>query len=76
MPKFEYCICNIAYIKNKIVITYPDGNSVDASDKSILEVFNDLGKEEWELVSVNILMPSVPEVSPAGSFYFKRNLKE
>jgi hypothetical protein len=74
MPKFEYCICNIAYVKNKIIIAYPNGDSVDASDKSILDVFNDLGKERWELVSVNIIMPAVAEVSPAGSFYFKREI--
>lgn len=69
MPKFEYCNLSIAFQSNKIVTYLPNGDTKITTDDCLLNIINNLGKEEWELVSVIYL------AEMAGTFYFKRELK-
>lgn len=69
MTKFEYCIYTHAFILKKGSIYLPNGGTIDTSDETMMKVINDLGKEEWELVSV-INLENIE------SFHFKRALKK
>ena len=44
-------------------------NSKDTTTEKLIETLNDLGKEEWELVSVE-------HFDIGETFYFKRELKD
>lgn len=68
MTKYEYCNLSIAYQTNIIRVVFPNGESNDTATDKLMETLNDLGKEEWELVSVVYF-------DIGGTFYFKRELK-
>lgn len=68
MTKYEYCNLSIAYQTNVIRVVFPNGDSNDTTTDKLMETLNDLGKEEWELVSVVYF-------DIGGTFYFKRELK-
>ena len=69
MTQFEYCCLSIAFPSNKILISFPNGDPKCTTDENLMDIMNNLGKEDWELVSVNYLDDL------AGVFYFKRELK-
>jgi hypothetical protein len=69
MTKFEYCIYTHALILKKGSIYFPNGDTLDTSGETMMKVINDLGTEEWELVSV-INLENIE------SFHFKRALKK
>lgn len=73
MAKFEYCNLTIAFSTNKIAIFFPNGDTKSTTDKNLIDVMNDLGQEDWELVSVTYLNKMADKM--AGVFYFKRELK-
>ncbi len=68
MTKYEYCNLSVAYSTNIVRVVYPDGESKDTTCDNLMNTLNDLGKEEWELVSVVYF-------DIGGTFYFKRELK-
>lgn len=68
MTKFEYCNLTIAFETNKIVVSSPNEDLKCTTDENLMDIMNDLGQEDWELVSVIYL-------DMAGIFYFKRELK-
>jgi hypothetical protein len=68
MTKFEYCNLSIAFQTNVIRIVFPDGGTKEITSENLMNSLNDLGKEEWELVSVTYF-------DLGGTFYFKRELR-
>lgn len=68
MTKFEYCNLSIAFQNNIVRVVFPNGDSKDTTNENLMNTINDLGKEEWELVSVVYF-------NLGGTFYFKRELK-
>jgi hypothetical protein len=68
MTKFEYCNLSIAFQTNIIRIAFPNGDTKDTSNENLMNTLNNLGKEDWELVSVIYF-------DLGGVFYFKRELK-
>jgi hypothetical protein len=68
MTKFEYCNLSIAFQNNIVRVVFPNGEAKDTTNENLMNTINDLGKEEWELVSVVYF-------DLGGAFYFKRELK-
>lgn len=68
MTKFEYCNLSIAFQTNIVRVVFPNGDTKDTTTDNLMNTLNDLGKEEWELVSVVYF-------DLGGTFYFKRVLK-